>query len=166
MTTATNPLVSGGFAFESPDAWAKIPDGFNFNEVAGLSVDQDDNLYVFVRAPMADGSAGTRGRILVFDKAGNFQFTFAEGVYGGRAHAIHVSPDGFVYEIENTRHAVEKYTRKGTKRSRRLPGPQLGFVLEMTVVFPSPSEWRGANFDDLTRSAQPRGEVSAASPSS
>lgn len=111
--TATPSLVDGGFAFQSDDAFFKIPDEYKFNEVAGVSIDDDDNAYVFVRAPLPDGAAGSRGRILVFDKKGDFQFSWGEDTYGGRAHAVHVSPDGFVYVVENTRHAIDKYTRKG-----------------------------------------------------
>ena len=104
MTTATPELVGGGFAYESDDEWVKIPAGYEFPEVAGVSVDSADNLYVFVRGPHP---------MLVFDKDGNFLRSWGEGFYGGRAHGVHVGPDGFVYVVENTRHAIEKYTTGG-----------------------------------------------------
>jgi DNA-binding beta-propeller fold protein YncE len=105
MTTAATPhLAAGGFAYLSDDAWAKIPDGYQFPEVAGVATDEDDNVYVFNRGPHP---------VIVLDQHGNFLRSWGEGFYGGRAHGITVSPDGFVYCVENTRHAIEKYTRDG-----------------------------------------------------
>lgn len=105
MTTAATPhLAQGDFAYQSDDAWAKIPAGYEFPEVAGVAVDGDDNLYVFNRGPHP---------MIVLDKDGNFLRSWGEGFYGGRAHGVTVSPDGFVYAVENTRHAIDKFTREG-----------------------------------------------------
>jgi hypothetical protein len=108
MTTSTDTptphLVSEDFAFQADDDWAKIPEGYEFPEVAGVSVDADDNLYVFNRGPHP---------MLVFDKHGNFLRSWGEGFYGGRAHGVHVGPDGFVYVVENTRHGIDKWTPEG-----------------------------------------------------
>jgi DNA-binding beta-propeller fold protein YncE len=102
--TATPHLEAEGFAFLSDDGWAKLPEGFEFPEVAGVAVDESDNLYVFNRGPHP---------LIVLDKHGSFLRSWGEGFYGGRAHGVTVSPDGFVYCVENTRHAIEKYTQAG-----------------------------------------------------
>jgi sugar lactone lactonase YvrE len=107
--------VDGGFAFQADDGFFKIPAEYKFNEVAGVTVDENDSVYVFTRAPMPDGSQGTVGRILVFDKTGTFQHCWGEGFYGGRAHAIHASPDGAIYAVENLHHAIEKWDKKGNQ---------------------------------------------------
>jgi DNA-binding beta-propeller fold protein YncE len=104
MSIASPYLVADEFAFEADDDWAKVPEGYEFNEVAGVSVDGDDNVYVFVRGPHP---------MLKFDKHGAFVKSWGEGFYGGRAHGVHVGPDGFVYVVENTRHAIDKWTRDG-----------------------------------------------------
>jgi hypothetical protein len=50
-TAATPHLAAGGFAYLFDDAWAKIPDGYQFPEVAGVATDEDDKVYVFNRDP-------------------------------------------------------------------------------------------------------------------
>jgi hypothetical protein len=102
--TATPHLEAEGFAFLSDDGWAKLPEGYEFPEVAGVAVDESDNLYVFNRGPHP---------LIVLDRDGGFLHSWGEGFYGGRAHGVTVSPDGFVYCVENTRHAIEKYTQAG-----------------------------------------------------
>ena len=51
--------------------------------------------------------------ILVFDKAGNFLRSFGEDTFTARAHGISVSPDGFVYCVDDSQHAVHKFTTEG-----------------------------------------------------
>ena len=104
MSIASPFLRSEGFAYESDDAWIKIPDGYEFPEVAGVTVDESDNLYVFNRGPHP---------LQVYDKNGNFLRSWGEGFYGGRAHGAHVGPDGYIYLVENTRHSIEKFTLDG-----------------------------------------------------
>ena len=86
MTTATDYLTGGGFAFESDDSWAKIPNEYKFPECAGVEVDDDDNVYIFNRGPHP---------VVVLDKNGNFVRSFGEETFTARAHGIHISPDDF-----------------------------------------------------------------------
>jgi hypothetical protein len=104
LSTPSPFLRSDGFAYDSDDAWIKIPEGYEFPEVAGVTVDESDNLYVFNRGPHP---------VQVYDKKGSFLRSWGEGFYGGRAHGAHVSPDGYIYLVENTRHSIEKFTLEG-----------------------------------------------------
>jgi sugar lactone lactonase YvrE len=104
MTTATDYLRSGSIAFEADDDWAKIPEGYEFPECAGVEVDEDDNVYVFTRGPHP---------VLVFDKDGNMRRSFGEDTFSARAHGIHISPDNFCYLIDDSQHAVHKFTLDG-----------------------------------------------------
>ena len=104
MTTATDYLRAGDFAFEADDGWAKIPEGYEFPECAGVEVDADDNVYVFTRGPHP---------VLVFDKDGNFTRSFGEDTFSARAHGIHISPDNFVYLVDDSQHAIHKFTLEG-----------------------------------------------------
>ena len=51
--------------------------------------------------------------IVVFDKEGNFLRSFGEDTFTARAHGISVSPDGFVYCVDDSQHAVHKFTTEG-----------------------------------------------------
>jgi DNA-binding beta-propeller fold protein YncE len=96
--------VQGAFAYEADDGWAKLPEGWTFPEVADVAVDSNDNLYVFNRG---------NHPVIVFDKAGNAIRSFGEGFFGGRAHGIAAGVDGFIYCVENTKHAIHKFTQEG-----------------------------------------------------
>ncbi|MPZ47776.1 MAG: hypothetical protein GEU75_00390 [Dehalococcoidia bacterium] len=104
MTTATNHLRSGAFAYEDDIDWPKIPAGYEFPEAAAVEVDEDDNVYVFNRGPHP---------VIVFDKAGNFLRSFGEETFTARAHGIHISPDGFIYLVDDSQHAVHKFGKDG-----------------------------------------------------
>jgi DNA-binding beta-propeller fold protein YncE len=104
MSIPTPHLVGGGFAYEQDDDWAKVPEGYEFPEAAGVDVDEDDNLFVFNRGPHP---------VLVFDKNGNFLRSFGEETFTARAHGIHISPDGFCYLIDDSQHCVHKFDMSG-----------------------------------------------------
>ena len=104
MTTTTNYLRVGDIAFEEDVGWAKIPEEYAFPECAGVEVDADDSLYVFNRGPHP---------VIVLDKEGNFRRSFGEDTFSARAHGIHISPDNFVYLIDDSQHAVHKFTLEG-----------------------------------------------------
>ena len=69
-------LGSGDFKFRLVPDWAKLPDGWDFGDVAAVGVDSKDHVYVFNRGehPM-----------IVFDRDGNFLRSWGEGMFK-RAH--------------------------------------------------------------------------------
>ena len=83
--------------------WAKLPDGWEFRDVAGVAVDSKDNVYVFNRGehPM-----------MVFDQEGNFLRSWGEGLFV-RAHGIHIGPDESIYCTDDDDHTVRKCTLDG-----------------------------------------------------
>ena len=83
------------------------PRGLTFVEVADVSVDADDNVFVFGRG---------KRPIMVFDRTG--AFLDAWGEIGAEdfftfPHGITVGPDGFVYTADSRDHSIRKYTREG-----------------------------------------------------
>ena len=103
-STATPHLRAGGFAYQADDDWAKLPEGWTMREVADVAVDAADNLYVFNRGDHP---------VIVLDKHGNFLRSWGDGFFGARAHGIAAGADGFIYCVENTQHAITRFTPEG-----------------------------------------------------
>ena len=89
--------------YEEIDCWAKLPDGWSFNEVSAVAINSADQIYVFSRSehPMT-----------VFDRKGNFLRSWGEGVYQ-RPHGAHIGQDGHIYLTDDGVHIVHKCTLDG-----------------------------------------------------
>ncbi len=93
----------GAFRYRVHDDWAKLPDGWDFLEVADIGVDRNDNVYVFNRGdhPM-----------MVFDRDGNFLRSWGEGLFP-HAHGVDMGPDDTIYLTDDGDHTVRKCTLDG-----------------------------------------------------
>jgi hypothetical protein len=101
---STGAIVgSGAFAYRVEEGWGRLPDGWEFTDVAAVGVDRDDNVHVFNRGahPM-----------VVFDRAGNFLRSWGEGIFA-RPHGLHIAPDGCFYCTDDGDHTVRKCTPDG-----------------------------------------------------
>ena len=96
-------LGKGPHRYEVDAEWGKLPDGWELNDVAGVAVDQRDNVYVFNRG---------KHPMIVFDRQGNFLRAWGEGVFS-RAHGIHIGPDEHLYCTDDGDHTVRKCTLEG-----------------------------------------------------
>ena len=96
-------LGTGEYRYRVVEDWAKLPDGWEFMDVAAVAVDSSDTVYVFNRGehPM-----------IVFDREGNFLRSWGEDLFT-RAHGIHVGPDDALYCTDDGDHTVRKCTTEG-----------------------------------------------------
>ena len=104
MDTRTQVVLgSGAHRYRVVENWAKLPDGWEFKDVAAVAVDGKDRVYVFNRGehPM-----------IVFDRAGNFIKSWGEGAFP-RAHGIHIDGDDTLYLTDDGGHFVRKCTTEG-----------------------------------------------------
>jgi len=85
-----------------PD-WAKLPGGWNLGETSGVSVDKDDNVWVFNRGPHP---------VVQFDKTGRMLRAWKE-VPAVSSHGIKVDPEGKVWLVDVKGHALLKFTPEG-----------------------------------------------------
>jgi DNA-binding beta-propeller fold protein YncE len=94
---------TGEYTYRLVDNWAKWPEDWRLHDVAGVGVDRNDNVYAFHRGdhPM-----------VVFDRAGNVQRTWGEGVFR-RAHGVHMGADDAIYLTDDGDHTVRKCTLEG-----------------------------------------------------
>ncbi len=95
---------TGKYTYELVDGWAKIPEGWSFIDVCGLSIDSQDRVYVLSRSAHP---------VMVFDREGNLLTSWGEGFFK-RAHGSCVGPDGPVYCTDDGNHTVSKFTPEGT----------------------------------------------------
>lgn len=89
----------GSHRYELEPGWGKLPEGYEFHQVAGVAVDAQDRVYVFNRSSH---------QLMVFDRAGNLV-----RVWGQKftlPHGIHIGPDGNIYLVDTASHVVLKYT--------------------------------------------------------
>ena len=69
---------TGDFNYKLVEGWGKLPEGWEFKQVAGVIVDKKDNVYVFNRGEHP---------IIIFNRDGKFLGSWGEGLLPG-AHGM------------------------------------------------------------------------------
>ena len=96
-------LGAGAFTYRVEAGWGRLPDGWEFKDVAAVAVDRNDNVYVFNRGPHP---------MVVFDRDGKFLRSWGEGIFT-KPHGLHVGPDESLYCTDDGDHTVRKCTLDG-----------------------------------------------------
>ena len=96
-------LGSGEHRYRVVENWAKLPDGWEFRDVAAVAVDSRDRVYVFNRG---------QHPMMVFERDGTFVRSWGEGLFG-RAHGLHIDSDDTLYCTDDGDHTVRKITTEG-----------------------------------------------------
>ena len=96
-------LGSGEHRYSVVENWARLPEGWEFKDVAAVACDSKDRVYAFNRGahPM-----------MVFDRDGNFLRSWGEGSFP-RAHGLHIDADDNLYCTDDGGHVVRKCTTEG-----------------------------------------------------
>jgi len=94
---------AGKYTYELVDGWAKLPEGWSFLDVGGISIDSQDRVYILNRSDHP---------IMVFDCEGNLLNSWGEGFFN-RAHGSCVGPDGSIWCTDDRNHIVAKFTPEG-----------------------------------------------------
>jgi DNA-binding beta-propeller fold protein YncE len=87
---------------EEPDT---MPDGWKFGRVSSVTVDKNNEVYVFHRGEKADP-------IVVFDAKGKYLRSWGRGMFGNE-HGMRADPDGNIWVTDNGDHQVMKFDSKG-----------------------------------------------------
>ena len=139
MDTRTQVVLgSGAHRYRVVENWAKLPDGWEFKDVAAVAVDGKDRVYVFNRGehPM-----------IVFDREGNFIKSWGEGTFP-RAHGLHIDANDILYCTDDGGHIVRKCTTDGK------------VLLELGVPGQPAPYMSGTPFHRCTHTAlSPRGDI-------
>jgi hypothetical protein len=139
MEARTQAVLGGGaHRYRVVENWAKLPDGWEFKDVAAVAVDSKDRVYVFNRGehPM-----------IVFDREGNFIRSWGEGTFP-RAHGLHIDANDILYCTDDGGHVVRKCTTDGR------------VLLELGVPGQAAPYMSGTPFHRCTHTAlSPRGDI-------
>jgi hypothetical protein len=93
---------SGDYQYELAEGWGKLPEGYEFNQVAGIAVDKKDNVYAFNRSAH---------KMMIFDREGNFISEWDEEFK--QPHGIYIGPEGNIFLADRDSHVVLKYSPEG-----------------------------------------------------
>jgi len=99
----SDTLGDGQYRYRIVEDWAKLPQGWEFMDVAAVAVDRQDRVYVFNRG---------QHPMIVFDREGKFLRSWGEGLFK-RAHGLHIGPDECLYCTDDGDHTVRKCTLEG-----------------------------------------------------
>ena len=98
--------VLGGAGLEydaSKEDFGMLPEGWSYREAAGVTLDEDDNVYVYNRGEHP---------VIVFDRDGNLLRSWGEGVFKN-PHGVTIAPDDTVFCVDNGDSTVRKFTSDG-----------------------------------------------------
>jgi DNA-binding beta-propeller fold protein YncE len=89
--------------YEVVEGWGRLPKGWTFTQVAGVTVDSRDRVYVLCRGEHP---------IIVFDADGEFIESRDEGLFT-RAHGAYIDSEDNLYCVDDGDHTVRKFARDG-----------------------------------------------------
>ncbi|MEW6687598.1 MAG: peptidyl-alpha-hydroxyglycine alpha-amidating lyase family protein [Pseudomonadota bacterium] len=131
-------LGTGPHRYRVVQDWAKLPEGWEFKDVAAVAVDSKDRVYVFNRGEHP---------VMVFDRAGKFLSSWGEGRFP-RAHGIHIDAEDNLYLTDDGGHFVRKCSADGK------------LLLELGVPGKPAPYMSGRPFHRCTHTAlSPKGEI-------
>ena len=94
---------TGNYTYELVEGWAKYPKDWSLLDIAGITIDSQDRVYVFNRGVHP---------LLVFDREGNLLTSWGEGLFK-RPHGSCIGPDGSIYCTDDINHTVRKFNPEG-----------------------------------------------------
>ena len=111
-------LGAGEFVYRDDPAWAKLPDGWSFRNVAAVGVDSKDNVYVFDRGPHP---------IMVFDRTAPSSARGARASSSGRMRSMsaRTTPSGSPTTATTSSAATRRKARCCSRSARRAMPPPI-----------------------------------------
>ena len=94
----------GALSLRTVDGWERKPAHIQHLDVAGVSTDSHDNVYVLGRLD---------SRVTVYDRAGTYLRDWGYGSLSVRPHSIVIGPDDTALVVDETKQQIGRYTLAG-----------------------------------------------------
>ena len=115
-------ITKSDVTYRLDENWPKYPESMQFETGAGVTIDDDDNIYLFHRDiehwaahPLAMSARMGRSAVSKFDRAGNFLGKWGHSEEPGfavMAHTIYFI-DGAIWTVDRDGHTVKKSDKRG-----------------------------------------------------
>jgi DNA-binding beta-propeller fold protein YncE len=96
--------TTSGLTYQVIEDWERLPAGFTHLDCVGVSVDSQDNVYLFTR---------DQPRLIVYNRDGAFLRSWGENVFTDRTHGVAIGPDDLVYCVDEGSHCIYKFSPTG-----------------------------------------------------
>ena len=96
---------TGDFTSEVVTGWGKLPEGWEWGQIASVSVDSQDRVYVYTR---------TAHPLMIFDRDGNFLRSWGEDILKD-AHGLCIDAQGNMFMVDRESQVAMKFTADGQK---------------------------------------------------
>lgn len=93
--------------YQVVEGWEQLPTGFTHRDCVGVSVDSEDNVYLFTRE---------QPRMIVYSRSGAFLRSWGEGLFTERTHGVTIGPDDQIYCVDEGSNCVYAFTPQGDLR--------------------------------------------------
>jgi DNA-binding beta-propeller fold protein YncE len=111
-------MIRHGLEYEVVEGWGRLPNGWEYTQVAGVAVDSKNRVLILCRGVHP---------IIVFSREGEFIESWGEGIFSN-AHGAYIDAEDNFYCVDNGDHTVRKFSRNGellfTLGTRDKPAPQ------------------------------------------
>lgn len=91
-------------SFRVIEGWEQLPASYHHADVAGVSVDSKDRVYLLTRS---------EPRVLVYEPDGTFITSWGEGTFTNRTHGLTIGPDDTIFCVDDGDHTVRKFSADG-----------------------------------------------------
>ena len=131
-----SPVVvgEGELKYELVQGWEGLPDGWAHRDVAGVTTDDEGNVYLFCRGDHP---------VIVYDRDGKLIQSWGEGDFTMRTHGMYRSGED-LFLVDDGANSVGRYSFGGQLHANYGPVGQL-----------SASGYDGLNVDTITHGAAP-----------
>src|ERR1051325_3098982 len=103
MATTATIVGSGPYTYEVHEDWARLPEGWTM-PAAAVTVDADDRVYCFNRAPDHP--------VVVFDRDGTYLSSWGAGLFAF-PHLIRADADDTLWLVDRDHGQMYRFTRTG-----------------------------------------------------